>query len=205
MANQDVVKKTIASAMKELVRKNRIEDISVADICEQGNINRRTFYRYFSDKYEVIEWIHYSDFLQKLQLPSESNLYYAMAASVNLVLEDREYYINALKYKGQNSFRMYCARHLGNLCYADFRECFSSDEMYYIYITHAIEIAFDFIELYLTTKPDLTRDELLQAFRNMFYYPSKRYVELLEAEYKHTTEGSPYQTEEPSRAQKKAL
>ncbi len=203
MANQDIVKKTVAEAMKDLVREKEIDDITISDICERSHVNRRTFYRYFSDKFEVIEWIHYSDFLQKLQLPGESSLYYAMAASVKLVLEDRKYYINALKYRGQNSFRQYCARHLSNLCYTDFRDCFPSDDLYYIYIEHSIETAFGFFEYYLTTKPDLTEEELLQAFRDMYYYPAMRYVELLDREYEHPKGGSPYETSEPSRAQKK--
>lgn len=203
MANQDIVKSSIAEAMKALVRKKNIEDISVADICGQCQVNRRTFYRYFSDKFEVIEWIHYNDFLQRIHVPKDAGLYYFMAASVRLILEDREYYINALKFKGQNSFRQYCSHHLNQLMIADFRACFPTDELYDIYVGHSIETAFDFLEHYLTEKPDCTQEELLPAFRDMFYKPSKRYVELLEDEYRHPGEGSPYEAAEPSRVQKK--
>lgn len=101
MANQDIIKKSIAESMKSLVREKQVEEISVSDICQLGNINRRTFYRYFSDKFEVIEWIHFNDFLLRIQVPDQHGLYYFMAASVHLVMEDKKYYINALKYKGQ--------------------------------------------------------------------------------------------------------
>lgn len=204
MANQDIVKNSIAEAMKSLVREKCIEDISVMDICQRCSVNRRTFYRYFSDKFEVIEWIHYSDFLQRLQMPSESSLYYYMSAAVDLIMEDREYYINALKYKGQNSFRQYSSHHLSKLVYSDLRRCFQSDDMYYLYVSHSNEMIFDFFELYLTTKPNVTRDDLLQVFRELLYNPSKRYVELLEREYPYLKEGPLYHTAEPSRAQKKA-
>lgn len=204
MANQDIIKSSIAEAMKSLVREKSIENISVIDICERGNVNRRTFYRYFSDKFEVIEWIHYSDFLQRLRMPSESSLFYYMSAAVDLIVEDREYYINALKYKGQNSFRQYCSYHLSKFVYPDLRKCFQSDDMYYLYVGHSIEMTFDFFELYLTKNPNLTRESLLQAFKEMLYNPSKRYVELLEQEYPDLKEGPLYHTTEPSRAQKKA-
>lgn len=204
MANQDIVKSSIAEAMKVLVRKKGIEDISVTDICQQSQVNRRTFYRYFSDKFEVIEWIHYNDFLQRLRVPDKAGLYYLMAASTRLILEDREYYINAIKFKGQNSFRQYCSQHLRQLLSSDFRPCFSSDELYNIYISYSVETAFDFFEYYLTNKPDVTLDELLPAFRDMFYKPGKRYVELLQDEYKQPNAGSTYETAEPSRVQKKA-
>lgn len=202
MANQDIIKKTIAEAMKELVREKQLEDISVLDICERSEVNRRTFYRYFSDKYEVIEWIHYHDFLQQILVPEEHGLYYYMAASVRLILDDRKYYENTLKYRGQNSFRQYVSEHLLRLCYPDFRECFPSDELYNIYFSHSIETAFDFLELCLKTKPEITEGDLLQQFRNLFYKPGKRYAELLEQEYQHPREGSTYQTKEPSRVQK---
>ena len=203
MAHQEIVKEKIAEAMKELVREKNMEDISVPDICAQSNVNRRTFYRYFSDKFEVIEWIYYNDFLQKLQMPGEADLYYAMDASVRLVLEDRKYYVNVFKYRDQNSFRQYCARHLLKLCYSEFRECFASDELYQLYMGHAIETACDFFELSLSTNSDLTPETLLQAFRDLFYLPGKRFAEILENEYKRREGGTPYQTAEPSRKQKK--
>ncbi len=205
MANQDIIKKSIAESMKSLVREKQVEEISVSDICQLGNINRRTFYRYFSDKFEVIEWIHFNDFLLHIQVPDQHGLYYFMAASVHLVMEDKKYYINALKYKGQNSFRNYVSRHLCNLCYQDFRACFSSDELYYLYFNHSVETAFDFLELYLTTKPDLTEQALLQAFRDLFYKPGKRYAELLEQEYQHPGGGTSYQAKEPSRVQNSSI
>ena len=205
MANQDIIKKSIAESMKSLVREKQVEEISVSDICQLGNINRRTFYRYFSDKYEVIEWIHFNDFLKRIQVPEKHGLHYFMAATVHLVMEDREYYINGLKYRGQNSLRQYVSRHMSNLCYPDFRDCFSSDELFYIYFDHSIETAFDFLELYLTTKPDITEEEFLQAFRNLFYKPSKRYAELLEQEYQHPGGGTSYQAKEPSRVQNSSI
>ena len=180
MAIQEIVKEKIAEAMKELVREKSIEDISVPDICAQSKVSRRTFYRYFSDKFEVTEWIYYNDFLQKLQLPGDADMYYAMDASVRLVLEDRKYYINVFKYKGQNSFRQYCAGHLLKLCYPEFRDCFTSDKLYNLYMSHAIETAFDFFELTLSENPDLTRENLLQAFRDLYYGPGKRFAEILE-------------------------
>lgn len=204
MANQDVVKHSIAEAMKNLVREKSVENISISDICEGSQVNRRTFYRYFSDKYEVIEWIHYNDFLQRLHVPAGKGLYYYMIASADLVIEDKAYYLNALKYRGQNSFRQYCAHHLRALCYQDFRPCFSSDELYDIYICHSIETAFDFLEYILATRPNLAPEELKQIFRDMFYKPSKRYVELLEGEYQHPQDGVPYRVKEPTRAPKKA-
>ncbi len=199
MAKQDIIKRTIAEAMKALVREKRFEDISIFDICEQSGVSRRTFYRYFSDKYEVIEWIHYQDFLLKIKVPPKADLHYIIAASIALVLQDREYYLNALKYRGQNSLREYVARHLSIFHQQNFRSCFQSDEFYDLYMKHSIEMALDFFEAFLAANPEASEDEFQHAFRDFFYYPSKQFYELLGQEKTSNPSGSPYHTEEPSR------
>lgn len=38
------------------MEKASVDDITVRKICEQGNFSRQTFYRCFSDKYDLINW-----------------------------------------------------------------------------------------------------------------------------------------------------
>ena len=33
-------------------------DITVTDLCAAAEINRRTFYRHFTDKYQLVTWIY---------------------------------------------------------------------------------------------------------------------------------------------------
>ena len=61
LANNDIIKEAVADGMRELMRHKTIDHISVTEICEECNLNRRTFYRYFQDKYEVVDWIYYHD------------------------------------------------------------------------------------------------------------------------------------------------
>ena len=51
----DITKLKVAYAMRECMEKATVEDITVRKICEQGNFSRQTFYRCFSDKYDLIE------------------------------------------------------------------------------------------------------------------------------------------------------
>lgn len=44
----------IFKAFNELVAKNSFDNISVNDICEKAQVSRSTFYRYFVDKYDVM-------------------------------------------------------------------------------------------------------------------------------------------------------
>ena len=47
MAQADIYRRTLAGSMKELLRQETIERITVEEVCEKSEISRRSFYRYF--------------------------------------------------------------------------------------------------------------------------------------------------------------
>lgn len=49
----------ILEAINDLLKENSVEEINISMICKQANISRPTFYRYFTDKYNAINWYHY--------------------------------------------------------------------------------------------------------------------------------------------------
>lgn len=46
----------IAFALKDLIKKQPLEKITVVDIVTACGITRQTFYRHFEDKYELVNW-----------------------------------------------------------------------------------------------------------------------------------------------------
>lgn len=48
----------IICAMAELFDCETVESLSVSAICEKAGISRPTFYHYFADKYDAINWYH---------------------------------------------------------------------------------------------------------------------------------------------------
>ena len=46
MADTNITKRTLAAALKELMEHKAFEKISVSDICEACNMNRKSFYYY---------------------------------------------------------------------------------------------------------------------------------------------------------------
>lgn len=67
MATQHIIKKAIGEGTKDLMRQKTVNEISVTEICEKVGISRRNFYRYFQDKYEVVQWIYYHDSLMEVK------------------------------------------------------------------------------------------------------------------------------------------
>lgn len=46
----------IVRSIVELMANISLKDITISKICEQADISRTTFYRYFEDKYDAVNW-----------------------------------------------------------------------------------------------------------------------------------------------------
>ena len=51
MADSNITKRALATSLKELMVEQPFEKINVAQICERCNMNRKSFYYHFKDKY----------------------------------------------------------------------------------------------------------------------------------------------------------
>ena len=63
MADSGITKKALAEALKQLMEEIPFGKISVADICEKCDMNRKSFYYHFKDKYDLLNWIVDTEFL----------------------------------------------------------------------------------------------------------------------------------------------
>ena len=61
-------RKKLAESFKELVKEKGFQKIIVRDITDRAEVKRPTFYSYFKDKYDVVEWI----FVQEIWQPARS-------------------------------------------------------------------------------------------------------------------------------------
>ncbi len=52
MDKHDETRYLFASAIKELIKENPLDKITVTDIVLKAGMTRQTFYRYFKDKYD---------------------------------------------------------------------------------------------------------------------------------------------------------
>ena len=53
---RDPAKIQLVNALKELMKHETVENITVSAICQQADLSRKTFYRCFYDKYDLINW-----------------------------------------------------------------------------------------------------------------------------------------------------
>lgn len=57
--------KMLKDVFLRMVTRKSFDDIQIAELCEEAMISRATFYNYFEDKYDLMNWI-LEDFLEQL-------------------------------------------------------------------------------------------------------------------------------------------
>jgi len=97
-------KKFLLNSIYELLQKNSLEKITVEMILEDSGVSRATFYRYFRDKYELMNW-YYKVNIDKLtinikELPWKD----ALIEILEFLKSNRDYFKNAIKVEGPDSF-----------------------------------------------------------------------------------------------------
>ena len=65
MADSNITKSALASALKELMETTPFAKITVSDICAKCNMNRKSFYYHFRDKFDLVNWIFDVEYLTK--------------------------------------------------------------------------------------------------------------------------------------------
>jgi probable dihydroxyacetone kinase regulator len=108
MPDSQITKNVLAQSVKELMRSKSLEKISVGEIARNCGLNRQTFYYHFKDKYDLVNWIYYTEAV-KIMSDSLGSGHW-LDAMCNLCIymqKEKKFYINALKATGQNSLQDY--------------------------------------------------------------------------------------------------
>ncbi len=108
MAESGVTKKVLAYAIKDLMRQRPLSKITVGDICEACDMNRKSFYYHFRDKYDLVNWIFYTEFFEEyLQDEDGLETVDVLTRFCCFFQKNMSFYRAALKQTGQNSFYEY--------------------------------------------------------------------------------------------------
>ena len=143
MTESEKNKVAIAEAMKRLMRETPIEKITTDRILENAGVSRRSFYRYFKDKYDLLEWIYNYDFCRFVDVRPEKSIWDYYPDILRSLRADPEFYGNAFVYAGQNSFRAFCFEKLFPLIMTDFGDIFPDVETARFVIRRYVYMIFD--------------------------------------------------------------
>lgn len=110
MAKPELTKQLIAQTLKKLMTHIPLDKISVRDIVESCEINRKTFYYHFHDKQALICWIFDNEFANLSDLNQDSTI---IDELVQHLYDNKDFYIAALTSDVQNNLR----EHLFEIAY----------------------------------------------------------------------------------------
>lgn len=166
MANTTIMKEAIGAKTKDLLRSQTIEKITVNQICEELGITRKTFYRYFKDKYEVVEWIYLHDYFEKTKATEDWNMWDYFTEVARQVYAEKEWFLNAFRTQGQNSFRDAFVSLFMPIAMEEYRGCFTSEDMEQFFIRNTLYMAFDAYEKWFATSSSYPSiNEFLAEFK----------------------------------------
>lgn len=112
----EVTKRQLADSFKELMLKGPFDKITIRMITEQAGVIRPTFYNYFQDKYEVMEWLlEEGVFRPVFEMVEDGMEREAIYLLFRKMEKDQQYYQKAFEVTGQNGFEEILAGKLRKL------------------------------------------------------------------------------------------
>jgi AcrR family transcriptional regulator len=93
--------------LSKLASEKSIEEISVQDIIRESGFSRQTFYRYYSDKYDLMNQVYSTEYERLLTNVSEDKWYTAATKLMESIFNDRAFYNHAFEVEGHGSMYEY--------------------------------------------------------------------------------------------------
>ena len=153
--------------MKALMNEIPFARISIGDICERCGMNRKTFYYHFKDKYDLVNWIFQTEFLEVMLRQNYTSGWQLLSDICAYFYSERAFYTNALQVEGQNAFRDYFASSIAAILPEIMREQIDpgEDPHFFIqFLTDAFQAA---ILRWLKQSPVLPPDQFMQKLENV--------------------------------------
>ena len=171
MADSNITKRALAAALRELMEEMPFDKIQIAQICERCDMNRKSFYYHFKDKYDLVNWIFDTEFISFSRdianyLPSDDRWELIERACEHLYA-DRAFYRKALLIKGQNSLSDHLREYLFPLIKIRITQLLNDDaasEFTINFFTDAILCA---IERWLLDKQCMPPEEFVSKIKQI--------------------------------------
>lgn len=128
MPSPGITKTILADAIKQLMAKEPLSKISVGEIVDYCHLNRNSFYYHFKDKYDLVNWIFYTELTEEMTNSPALDSWGVLEQICCFFYRDQVFYANALSVTGQNSFSEYFMELMKSVLRETAEELFEADE-----------------------------------------------------------------------------
>lgn len=100
----ETTNKMLQLAMQQLLRERRFAAITVDDICHHAGVSRKTFYRYYPDRYALLSAVYNNCYFSFIEITKEDNFWDVFRKICKQISTDKPFFRHAFEVKGQNGF-----------------------------------------------------------------------------------------------------
>ena len=178
MSDSNITKKALAEALKRLLNEYSFEKISVKLICEECGLNRKSFYYHFKDKYDLVNWIYYSEFIEHILAEDIPDSWDLVTAICEYFYENRSFYKKTFQSERQNSFSDYFRSFIAYILHDELSDIYRSEKSAEPYIEFYTDAFFCSIRKWILKKEPAPAREYSAFLKNAIIGISERVVEL---------------------------
>lgn len=143
MERKKMTKALIGESLKVLMRNHPFEKITIKMITDEAGVIRPTFYNYFCDKYEVVEWIFNEYIIEKVRAMFEQKMYTEGLKLLFVCMKnDCAFYRKTFEITGQNAFTDIIRNSLHNLFLSEMSEIYIENQTNNPLVTAELVAAF---------------------------------------------------------------
>lgn len=165
MSDYCITKKALASSMKNLMEESPMKKISISDIVNSCNMNRQSFYYHFRDKYDLVNWIYYTEFVLPIRdLPLDK--FDLLEKTCEYFYENKAFYVNAFAVTGQNSFSEYFSEITHSFLKHQLEEIFKNKANVNFYVTFYVDAIRISISRWLKEGTKIPPNEFVVLLKN---------------------------------------
>lgn len=164
-------KELLADSFRKLVLTVPFRKISIKMITDQAGVIRPTFYNYFQDKYEVIEYLFEKDIKNNVQIMLDNGMEQEAIKLMFICFEkNMEYYRKLFDMEGQNSFEEYFGKYIHKTYLAILKKHplknFSSPLITPDVVAHFNAlILIEMLKMWLHHTPAISAEEMYKTYR----------------------------------------
>ena len=144
MSDSMTSKLALAASLKGLMSKQPLEKITIGDICASCGMSRKGFYYHFKDKFDLVNWIFYTEFVSPYLAGPRGNVWTFYEKICAYFEKNKLFYSNAFAVEGQNSFSDYFSETIHPLARQRLMELYGEGgdyDFYATFFTDAIRVS----------------------------------------------------------------
>ncbi len=162
MADSNITKRALAAAFKDLMHELPFEKINVRQICEKCDMNRKSFYYHFRDKYDLMNWVFDTEFIDVINCNGYEDDWELLYELCRYFYENAGFYCKALQIRGQNSFIEHFREMMYPIISAQLDDTMTSGEAKKFQINFVSDAIVFSIVRWLTEKDRLPPDQFIE-------------------------------------------